>query len=48
MDSPNFREGFHGSKPLALRSSFYRWKALDEGYNFSLNFIAIKGLHKKL
>ncbi len=25
-----------------------RWKAIDEGYNFSLNFISIKGLYKKL
>jgi hypothetical protein len=26
----------------------YRWKALDKGYNFALDLIAIKGLHKKL
>jgi hypothetical protein len=26
----------------------YRWKALDKGYNFSLDFIAIGGLHAKL
>jgi hypothetical protein len=26
----------------------YRWKALDEGYNFALNFISIGGLHTKL
>jgi hypothetical protein len=26
----------------------YRWKALDEGYNFSLDLISIQGLHKKL
>jgi len=26
----------------------YRWKALNEGYNFALNFISIKGLHTKL
>jgi hypothetical protein len=25
-----------------------RWKALDEGYNFDLNLILIKGLHVKL
>jgi hypothetical protein len=24
------------------------WKALDEGYKFALNLIAIEGLHKKL
>ncbi len=26
----------------------YRWKALDEGYNFVLDFISIRGLHAKL
>jgi hypothetical protein len=26
----------------------YHWKALNEGYNFSLDFISIKGLHAKL
>ncbi len=26
----------------------YRWKALDKGYNFSLDLVVIKGLHKKL
>jgi hypothetical protein len=26
----------------------YHWKALDEGYNFALELIAIGGLHKKL
>jgi hypothetical protein len=26
----------------------YRWKALDEGYNFALDFISIGGLHAKL
>jgi len=26
----------------------YRWKALDEGYNFALDFISIQGLHAKL
>jgi hypothetical protein len=26
----------------------YRWKDLDKGYNFALNFIAIRGLHRKL
>ncbi len=26
----------------------YRWKALDEGYNFALDRIAIKDLHEKL
>jgi hypothetical protein len=26
----------------------HRWKALEEGYNFALNFISIGGLHAKL
>jgi hypothetical protein len=26
----------------------YRWKALNKGYNFSLDFIAIGGLHAML
>jgi hypothetical protein len=26
----------------------YRWKALDEGYNFASDFISIRGLHAKL
>ncbi len=26
----------------------YHWKYLDEGYNFALDFISIKGLHAKL
>ncbi len=25
----------------------YHWKALDEGYNFALDFISMRGLHKK-
>jgi hypothetical protein len=30
------------------RRATYRWKALDEGYNFASDLIAIGGLHKKL
>jgi len=26
----------------------YHWKVIDEGYNFDLNLISIKGFHKKL
>jgi hypothetical protein len=40
-----------GNRPdsLACRQrATYRWKALDEGYNFALNRIAIEALHKKL
>jgi hypothetical protein len=28
--------------------AMYRWKAFDEGYNFTLDLISIKGLYKKL
>jgi hypothetical protein len=30
------------------RRATYCWKAVDEGYNFALDFIIIKGLHVKL
>jgi hypothetical protein len=34
---------------LAFRwRAIYCWKALNEGYNFILNIIAIRGLHAKL
>ncbi len=46
------------SQPLKVRShsnflacrwrETYRWKALDKGYNFSLDFISMEGLHTKL
>jgi hypothetical protein len=46
------------SRPLKVRNrsnsltcrwrARYHWKDLDEGYNFTLDLIAIKGLHKKL
>jgi hypothetical protein len=26
----------------------YRWKALDKGYNFFLDLVAIRGMHVKL
>jgi len=31
-----------------LKHETYCWKALDEGYNFALDFISIGGLHAKL
>jgi hypothetical protein len=40
-----------GNRPnfLACRCvAGYCWKALDKGYNFSLDLIAIRGLHTKL
>jgi hypothetical protein len=46
------------SSPLKVRNrpdflacrwrATYRWKALDEGYNFALDLISIKGLHTTL
>ncbi len=33
---------------MCRQRATYRWKDLDEGYNFALNRIAIEGLHKKL
>ncbi len=40
-----------GNRPHLLvcrRRATYRWKALDEGYNFASDRITIGGLHKKL
>jgi hypothetical protein len=40
-----------GNRPNFLRCrqhATYRWKDLDEGYNFSLDNIEIGGLHKKV
>jgi hypothetical protein len=46
------------SRPLKVKNHPYffagkclatdRWKALNKGYNFALNFISIGGLHAKL
>jgi hypothetical protein len=46
------------SHPLKVKNCFelhvcrwcatYYWNLFDKGYNFALNFILIKGLHKKL
>jgi hypothetical protein len=40
-----------GNRPNFLtwrQRAIYRWKALDEGYNFSSDLVTIEGLHKKL
>jgi hypothetical protein len=40
-----------GNRPdfLTFRQcATYRWKALDEGYNFASDLIEIGGLHRKL
>jgi hypothetical protein len=33
---------------MCKRRATYRWKALNEGYNFALDLIAIRGFHAKL
>ncbi len=33
---------------MCRKHATYRWKALDKGYNFASNYIAIRGLNKKL
>jgi hypothetical protein len=33
---------------MCKKHATYRWKALDEGYNFALDLIVIRGLHTKL
>jgi hypothetical protein len=33
---------------VGRKHATYRWKVLDKGYNFALNFTSIEGLHKKL
>jgi hypothetical protein len=31
-----------------FKTATYRWKALDEGYNFASNLMSIRGLQRKL
>ncbi len=33
---------------MCKQHATYRWKAFNDGYNFALDLIAIRGLHKKL
>ncbi len=52
------KKGRESNRPLKVRnrpdpgvckwSATHRWKAFDEGYNFSSDLIVIKGLHRKL
>jgi hypothetical protein len=47
----DFRPWEVGNRPDSLACRWRvtrRWKALDEGYNFSLDLVLIGGLHKKL
>ncbi len=48
MDFGIFREQLQGSISIELRSSLYRSKVLNEGYNFGSDLISIRGLHTKL
>ncbi len=48
FDSRPLKVGNRPDSPACRQHVTYRWKALDEGYNFALDRITIKGLHKKL
>jgi hypothetical protein len=41
-------QGNHPDFPLCRWHATYRWKDLDERYNFSSNFILIEGLYIKV
>jgi hypothetical protein len=50
-ERPGVRPLKVGNRPdflVCRQRATYRWKALNEGYNFSLNLIVIEGFHKKL
>jgi hypothetical protein len=38
----------HPNLPTCRWRATYRWKDLDEGYNFALDLISIGGLHAKV
>jgi hypothetical protein len=47
----DFRPLKVGNRPYFVACKWHetcRWKAFDEGYNFALDFISIRGLHTKL
>ncbi len=48
FDSRPLKVGNWPNSLACKQRATYRWKSLDEGYNFSLNCIAFGGLHKKL
>jgi hypothetical protein len=48
FDSRPLKVGNQPDSGACRWSATHRWKALDEGYNFALDLIAIRGLHKKL
>jgi len=48
FDSQPLKVNNHPSLHACRGHATYSWKALNEGYNFSLNLTLIGGLHKKL
>jgi hypothetical protein len=48
FDSRPLKVGNRPDPGVCRWSATHRWKALDEGYNFGLDLIAIRGLHRKL
>ncbi len=48
FDSRQLKVGNRLNFLTSRQRVIYRWKALDKGYNFTSNLIAIGGLHKTL
>jgi hypothetical protein len=48
FDSQLVKVGNRPDPGVCKWSVTHRWKAFNEGYNFALDLIAIRGLHKKL
>ncbi len=48
FDSRPLKVENHPDFLLCRWRATYRWKALNKGYNFSLDLISIRGLHTKL
>jgi hypothetical protein len=48
FDSQPLEVGNRSDPGVCKWSATHCWKAIDEGYNFALDFITIKGLHMKL
>jgi hypothetical protein len=48
IDSQQLKVGNFPDLLTCRWRAMYRWKALNEGYNFALNFTLIRGLLKNL
>ncbi len=48
FDSQPLKVKNHHELRVCRKCAIYRWKTLDEGYNFALEFTSIEGFHKKL